>query len=202
MAGAIQHVACKAGGISYQVIGGGRPLGICGSGLVDACAALLQAGFIEPSGRFISNTKRLSTETRVSLCRIGGQPAFTFDGNSAITQEDIRKAQLAKSAIRTCIEILLQEAEIEPASVGSLILGGAFGSFIDPKSAEAIGLVPKFENASKSALGNTALAGAIAFLRSGSTIRKLEALRRTSTYVNLATHPDFERLFTDYMEFG
>ncbi|MBN2207987.1 MAG: DUF4445 domain-containing protein [Candidatus Coatesbacteria bacterium] len=199
--GAIHRAAFEGGRIDCGVIGGGRPTGICGSGLIDACAALLEAGVISPSGRFVSDVSSLPTSIATSLRLDADQPAFLFSDDVFITQEDVRKAQLAKSAIRTCIELLLAESQTEHRSIDRLLLSGAFGSFVNPESAERIGLIPKLENARKQSLGNTALAGAMVWLLNRRKLKEIRRLRKTIQYMNLAGREDFEELFTNYLAF-
>jgi len=114
----------------------------------------------------------------------------------------VRKTQLAKSAIRTCIEFLLNEAQVDAASVRRVIVGGAFGSFIDPSSAEVIGLIPVFEHAEKESLGNTALAGAMVALLSRRKLDEMRELQKKIRYVNLAGRAEFEERFIENLAFG
>jgi len=200
MHGAIKSVGFE-NGLTYQVIGGAKPSGICGSGLIDACASLVRSGAIEPSGRFCQKTDSLPRLIAERIGRKHGQAAFFFDENVWLTQEDIRKAQLAKSAIRTCIDFLLAEAQIKPKAIKRVLLGGAFGSFVDPQSAQTIGLIPMFESASKESLGNTSLAGAIAALLAEHRLAETDQLRAKSRYVNLAGRPEFQERFAANLAF-
>lgn len=195
MRGAIRKVGLENGQLRYEVIGNAKPMGICGSGLIDACASLVRSGAIEPSGRFCDDAGSLPTRLAERIARKDGQPAFFFDKSVWITQEDVRKAQLAKGAIRTCIEFLLSEAQVEPGAVGRLMLGGAFGSLVNPQSAETIGLIPVFENAAKESLGNTSLAGATAALVSRRKLDEILRLREKTRYLNLAGRPEFQERF-------
>jgi len=108
----------------------------------------------------------------------------------------------AKGAIRTCIEFLLNESQVEAASVKKVVLGGAFGSLIDTGSAEAIGLIPTFEHAEKESLGNTALAGAMLALLSRRRLDEMRELQERIRYVNLAGRAEFEERFTKNLAFG
>ena len=201
MHGAIHRVRFANGRLTYKVIGDAKPVGICGSGLIDACASLVPSGAIEPSGRFCQDVGSLPAHIAERMGRKDGQAAFFFGENVWLTQEDVRKAQLAKSAIRTCIEFLLAEAQVEPSSIKRLMLGGAFGSFIDPQSAQTIGLIPIFENATKESLGNTSLAGAIAALLAKHKLAEIDQLRSKARYVNLAGRPEFQERFAANLAF-
>jgi len=201
MHGAIHRVGFENGRLTYQVMGNAKPVGICGSGLIDACASLVRSGAIEPSGRFCQDVGSIPAHIAERMGRKNGQAAVFFDENVWLTQEDVREAQLAKSAIRTCIEFLLAEAQVEPGSIKRLMLGGAFGSLVDARSAEAIGLIPIFENATKESLGNTSLAGAIAALLAKHKLDEIDRLRKKTRYVNLAGRPEFEERFTANLAF-
>ena len=202
MPGAIQRVSYEGGRLANEVVGGVDAIGICGSGLIDACASLVRLGVIEPSGRFCEHPEGLPAPIEGSMRRKGSQAAFFLHENVYLTQEDVRKTQLAKSAIRTCIEFLLNEAQVDAASVRRVIVGGAFGSFIDPSSAEVIGLIPVFEHAEKESLGNTALAGAMVALLSRRKLDEMRELQKKIRYVNLAGRAEFEERFIENLAFG
>ncbi|HUT02765.1 MAG TPA: ASKHA domain-containing protein [bacterium] len=202
MPGAIQSVRYEDGRLATEVVGGVEAIGICGSGLIDACASLVRLGVIEPSGRFCERAGALPGPVAGGMRRKGSQAAFFLHENVYLTQEDVRKTQLAKGAIRTCIEFLLNEAQVEAASVKKVVLGGAFGSLIDPCSAETIGLIPTFEHAEKESLGNTALAGAMLALLSRRRLDEMRELQKKIRYVNLAGRAEFEERFTQNLAFG
>ncbi len=201
MRGAIHGVRFANGRLTYKVIGDAKPVGICGSGLIDVCASLVGSGAIEPSGCFCEDIRSLPACIAERMGRKDGQAAFFFNENAWLTQEDVRKAQLAKSAIRTCIDFLLAEARVEPGSVKRVMLGGAFGSLVDPQSAETIGLIPIFENATKESLGNTSLAGAILTLLAKHKLAEIDRLRSRTRYLNLAGRPEFQERFAANLAF-
>ena len=200
--GAIWKAGLLGDRIEYQVVGDARPAGICGSGLIDICAALLDVGVIESSGRFSNGLSSLPDGVSDHLCERNGQSALCICDDVFLTQEDIRNLQLAKSAIRSCIELLLDKANIKPESIERLLIAGAFGSHIDVASAERIGLIPRLPNARKAFLGNTSLAGALAVLLAGKKLAEAKRICQRSVYVNLATEERFEESFTRNLRFG
>ena len=137
--GAISRVFAAGGEYSVRVIGNTAPLGICGSGLLDAAAAALNEGWLLPRGRIVDSSRELRLAPGVAL-----------------TQEDIRELQLAKAAVASGLRLLLKRWGAELSDLKTVFLGGAFGNYLDVESAHRIGLletVPSIVVPS----GNTAL---------------------------------------------
>jgi len=179
-AGAIAAVRVEDGGLRCRVIGGGTPRGVCGSGLVDAIAAGLELGLIEPSGRLAGGARRLDLAEPV---RIG--------------QHDIRQLQLAKGAIAAGLRILQERLGVAPGGLGRLWLAGAFGNYVDVGSARRIGLIHEPQERVEAA-GNTALLGAkLALFGEGLTDPHFSDLRRKIECVSLARDASFQRIFVD-----
>jgi len=157
--GAIEKVAIDSD-VRWQSIGDAPPRGLCGSGLVDAIAEMLRVGVIKRTGKMQANgssdaiglekiVARLEKQGRQGTFRLvdadegaGGRPV-------TITQRDVRELQLAKGAVRAGIEILMDELGIGPEDVRQVYLAGAFGNYIQPQAALAIGLIPAFPNVPK-----------------------------------------------------
>ncbi len=177
--GAISEVRLEAGGIRCHVIGGGRPRGICGSGLVDAVAAGLELQVIAPSGRLAAG-------------------CWTVSAPVSITQADVRQLQLAKAAIAAGIRILLDRMGLAPGDVAEVHLAGAFGNYVNRDAARRIGLFG-FPPDRVKAAGNTALRGARMALLEG--VSEYAGLRRRITHVPLAADPEFQRIFVGEMAF-
>ncbi|MGI6037106.1 MAG: ASKHA domain-containing protein [Limnochordia bacterium] len=189
--GAIERVDFIDGEVSYQVIGGGEARGICGSGLVDVVAGLLEEGLLEPSGRLLDPTEHPH----------GGLvegPAFSLAPGVAITQRDIRELQLAKGAIYAGIQILLGEARLKPQQI---ILAGAFGSYLRREKALALGLFPPLPLEKINTVGNAARIGAQMALLSQPLRQQAQELARQVHYVELAGRPDFQMEFAQAMFF-
>lgn len=181
VAGAIDHARVENGEIVYTTIGGGEATGICGSGLIDLTAALLERGDITPMGRMAGDV-RLSE--RVYLAR-----------------SDIREVQLAKAAIASGIRILAEQAGAALADIKKVYLAGGFGNFIGLDSACRIGLFPAALRAKIVPVGNAAGSGSVRLLVSEQARRRAEALRQATRCVELAATPDFNDVYTDELLF-
>lgn len=181
VAGAIDHARVENGEIVYTTIGGGEATGICGSGLIDLTAALLERGDITPMGRMAGDV-RLSE--RVYLAR-----------------SDIREVQLAKAAIASGIRILAEQAGAALADIEKVYLAGGFGNFIGLDSACRIGLFPAELRAKIVPVGNAAGSGSVRLLVSEQARRRVEALRQATRCVELAATPDFNDVYTDELLF-
>ncbi|MCX6621497.1 MAG: ASKHA domain-containing protein, partial [Acidobacteria bacterium] len=178
--GAIASVTRRDGGLVYEVLGGGEPRGICGSGLVDAVAHLLDGAAILPNGRLGAGARS------IPLC-----------GEVSLIQADVRELQLAKGAIAAGIQILLERLGATPADVSRVYLAGAFGNYINRASARRIGLLPFPEEKIEPA-GNTSLLGAKMALFAG---RDLSALTAITGHVSLAEDPEFQEKYVEWMRF-
>ncbi|MCE5255869.1 MAG: ASKHA domain-containing protein [Spirochaetaceae bacterium] len=197
---AIDHVAIRQGRISISVLGGGRPIGICGSGILDAVACMLQAGVIDETGRICPSCESLRPEYFI-IHR--GKPAILLDRTTgiSITQDDIRQVQLAKAAVAAGIEILMSESGLHPPEIQKVYLAGGFGSRLDPASAIAIGLLPKAFSGNIQSVGNSSLAGAgIVALRRG-TLDVCSELARHCINIELSGRADFIAHFSEAMLF-
>ncbi len=177
--GAVDRVWVEDGRLKCHVIGEGLAKSICGSGLVDAVAALLKLELIDETGRM-------------------EEPEVELRDGVAITQRDIREVQLAKSAISAGIETLLIEMGVKEADIDRLYLAGGFGNYIDKRSACFIGLLLEGLEDRVTSIGNAAGAGARLML-SGEA--RAEALRKHMEYIELSGRKGFQDLFGERMLF-
>ncbi len=209
--GAIDHVRFDDG-LKFTVIGGGRAQGICGSGLLDAVAGLLQQGIMDFRGRILSPDQLTAEAERYadrSVKLESGVKAFvlatapeTVDGRPImITQGDIRELQLAKGAIAAGIQVLLERLGCDLDAVAEVLLAGAFGNYLDPHSACAIGLIPQALESRVRPVGNAAGAGAKAALLSRSEYRRAGMIADFTEYVELSAYPNFSHLFASCLNF-
>ena len=180
--GAVEHVFPENGTLSCSVIGGGEPKGLCGSGLLDLVAALLETGIIDESGRMEEET--------FSLCP-----------NVTLTQKDIREVQLAKAAIRAGIELLCAHLGRRPEEIRRVLLAGAFGSSMNPASACRIGMIPPVLRDRIHAIGNAAGAGAKLCALSAREFAYSQTLAEGTEFLELAAMPGFQDCFVDALEF-
>lgn len=209
--GAIDHVEF-GDDFACSTIGGCRPEGICGSGLIDAIAGMLHTGIIDYKGRILPPDKFAGTPAGRFASRVvehdgmrafllapadeaaGGRPLF-------ITQQDVRELQLAKGAIATGIKVLLDRYGIAPEDVSEVLLAGAFGNYLDRHSACAIGLIPPVLEDRVRPVGNAAGAGAVTALLSGSEYRRAARIAASVEYVELGSYPKFMEIFGASMTF-
>ena len=192
--GAVDSVRFHAGTISFSTIGGSAPVGICGSGIIDAVAAFLDADALDEYGLLDDECDvlpYLEDEQALSLCE-----------NVYVSQKDIRMVQLAKSAICAGMRTLLTRRGCPEETVKTLYVAGGFGKHIRFESAAKIGLIPPKLERSATAVGNAALAGASMLLRDESLHAAAEALASRTQVLELNTDPAFMDLYTNGMMFG
>ena len=207
--GAIERVDMADGDITIAVIDDAAPLGLCGSGLIDAIAALLQCGALLPSGRLLTKEEAADLPPCIAarITEVDSAPAFRLaegaDGVPILlTQQDIREVQLAKGAILAGIRTLLHELGISEDELDSVLLAGAFGNYIRRESALAIGLLPTVPVEKIIPIGNAAGAGASMALLSLPQRQRADRLSRMVRHVELSIHPVFQDLYIDAMQFG
>ena len=202
VAGAINHVKWD-GGLKLSVIGDGTPLGLCGSGLIDTLALLLETGAVDESGRLLDSDE-IEGEIAERVGKLDGKNVFWLtEGSDGVylSAADIRKLQLAKSAIAAGIQTLLEHAGLTEDQVESFVLAGGFGSFMDKSGAARIGLFPKSFLPVTQTVGNTASEGAALALFSGEARETLADMRRKCEYVELSTSAVFNNQFVENMTF-
>ncbi len=208
--GAIDHVDVVDGSVAIHSLGRGKVRGICGSGAVDAIAALRQLGIVDVTGRLLSREEVAASPAAALAGRLirhaqGGAfvlapPEDTaIEGPVVLTQRDVRQIQLAKGAIRAGIEILVKELGVAPEEVVEVCLAGAFGNYIRPESALAIGLIPRFPRAPITPVGNAAGAGAQMALLSAQAWQEAADLRTRVEYIELSQRQDFQQVFMEAM---
>lgn len=188
---------------SVHTIGDAPARGICGSGIIDITAALLKLGVIDLSGRMKhpDDADNLPQCIASRIRMVNDAPAFYIDKDVYFTQEDVRQVQLAKSAIRAAIEILLQEADIDAASLGRIVLAGGFGYSLRAKNLEAIGLLPPDSADKVYFAGNTSRIGCVRMLRDVGHRRYLEEKIKAVKHISIETRPVFMDLYVENMEF-
>jgi uncharacterized 2Fe-2S/4Fe-4S cluster protein (DUF4445 family) len=193
--GAIERLRLIDDVIQYQTIDEAPPVGICGSGILDALAQLYLARVIDESGRMMNNHPRVRNYrgqhefVLVSKEERKGKPAIT------ITQHDVRELQLAKAAIRTGIQVLLETSGCAEEDVKQVIIAGAFGTYIDISSAVAIGMLPSLPLNRFRQVGNAAGMGAKLALISLKSRAKAQAVASRVSYIELASSPNFQPTF-------
>lgn len=193
--------------VLLNVIGNTRPVGLCGTALIDAVAALLRKGIIDPTGRILPPDEvpsSLPDALRARLVTVDSQtqfelvPAEEAASGEAIYlwQKDVRELQLAMGAIRAGINIMLRRVGLKPEDLGAVLLAGAFGNFIRRNNARRIGLLPQIPCGHIHFIGNAASLGAKLALLSADERERAKRLRSNTEHVDLSMDPEFQ------MEFG
>ena len=186
----------------YSVIGNVEPVGICGSGLIDITAQLLNAGIVDSTGRINKPEKLPPKIAQRIITDSTNQPAFVIEKAIKITQKDIRQTQLAVGAIRAGINIILKQAHLKAGDLKRVLVAGGFGSFIRRNHAQRIGLLPKEVSHEKiSFVGNTSLAGAKLALLSLKARQKAEELAKRTKHIELSADSNFQNEFANAMIF-
>ena len=198
--GAVSRVRYDRGFL-YDVIGGGEPKGLCGSGLLDLTAVLLRLGAIAPGGRLLPPEDAPMPLRRCLTRDDDGNGRFHLTPEVCLTAADVRNLQLAKAAVAAGIRVLLQQRGITPEQIGGVYLAGGFGSYLDPESAMTIGMLPRACAGKLHTLGNTALAGAAALTLDPAQWQRIGDISRACEYLELSGRADFAAAFTDNLSF-
>ena len=208
-AGAIEKVSID-GDVSCKTIGEETPRGLCGSGLVDASAELLRVGIVDSTGRMLPLEELdggLNANLRSRLIEVENGMAFVLaapdpDSPIVLTQRDVRELQLAKGAIRSGVDLLLEQAGLSVDDLDEFCIAGGFGSYIDKANAMRLGLIPELPEEKLNFIGNGALVGARLALLSRTLRRRGDQVARQSEHLQLADTPDFQMRFSEAMMFA
>ena len=223
--GAVNHVKWD-GGLHFTVIGDVAPRGLCGSGLLDTLAVLLETGAVDETGRLL-DPDEIEHDIAAHIGEIDGKNVFwltppssddssasgtastsvvssaslTSDSGVYVSASDIRKLQLAKAAIAAGIQTLLHHAGVSEDDVKLFVLAGGFGSFMDQYSAARIGLFPEGFLPLTNTVGNSAGEGASICVRSEPARQTLLSIRERCEYIELSTSIVFNEQFVEQMMF-
>ncbi|HEO70230.1 MAG TPA: DUF4445 domain-containing protein, partial [Candidatus Hydrogenedentes bacterium] len=212
-AGAIEHLTIDED-LRIEVIGDGRPTGICGSALIDLAAEMLRAGIMGPDGVLATpdapSFSRIPPAVADRLVQDHDGPVLVLahaaesrtEQPILFTQRDVRELQLATGAIRSGVSILLKRVGLSPEDVDRVLVAGAFGNYIRRENAQRIGLLPREVPAERIVfVGNASLAGALMALGSQKVREKAESVARSMEHVDLSLDPDFQMAFAMAMQF-
>ena len=208
--GAIDRVWVEDGDLRFHVIGDGQPQGICGSGLIDAVASALDIGLIDWTGLIQIERRdrfpgplamRLAERGEERLLVLVPRGAAAGGGEIVLTQDDVRQVQLAKGAIGGGIRMLQHVLGVPDEALTDLMLAGGFGNYLSIRSAVRIGLIPSLPPDRIRYVGNAAALGAQLALVSEIERARAERLARSIEHLSLATHPAFQDLFVEAMNF-
>lgn len=198
--------------VIYNTIGNLPPIGICGSGLLDAVAGLLERGIVDGTGRVLPREKVDKNIPSSLLSRIlkgekGNDFLLVKSGETGdkkpllLTQRDIREFQLAKGAIFAGIQILKRMMNLKDKQIGEILLAGAFGNYLRKENAVKVGLIPPLALEKIIYVGNTSLSGAKLALLSRKMAREAEKISRQVEYVELTLQESFQTEFASSLLF-
>jgi uncharacterized 2Fe-2S/4Fe-4S cluster protein (DUF4445 family) len=194
--GAIDTVFPVDTGFSFTTIGGIKANGLCGSAVIDCIALLLDSGDLDDTGRMEGEGKLAEY-----IVERDGKKVFILTDDVYLSQEDVRKIQLAKAAVRAGAETLIEESGLSPDSFTKLYLAGGFGSALNPESAVRVGLVPESMAGVIRVLGNGAGYGAMRYATEKDSFEIVEDIKNRTRYIELSAHLKFNELYIDHMYF-
>lgn len=180
VSGAVCRVYSKDGRLAFDTVDNASPKGICGSGAVDALAYCADSGLIDKRGVFLDNL---------------ADTGLMLTDKITLTQQDVRELQLAKAAIRACLDTLLERSHTDYEAIDRLVIAGGFGHFLDVKSACTIGLIPQKLREKAVTPGNTSLKGAQLSLFDEGFVKRLERLAGIAKILPLSEDEGFKERF-------
>ncbi len=194
-AGAVDHVAYEDGSWTYTTVDHQPAIGLCGSGLIDLVAQLYKAGLIDEMGHLESGQENDSIFVLVPPEKAGNEKGVY------LTQKDVREVQLAKAAIAAGIQLLMKELGITEKEIQKIYIAGAFGNYMNPASACAIGLLPPELEHLVEPVGNAAGEGAKIALLNTDELEATDRLVRGIRFLELAASAEFQDTFVDELAF-
>ena len=200
--GAISKVEYADGEVVVKVVGDVTPIGICGTGIVDAVATMVRLGVVDDTGYLLGADELDEPLARLVGCENDRNVFYlTEDRSLYVTQDDVRSLQLAKAAVCAGILTMVDAAGIQVKDIGKLEIAGGFGAYLNLESAAAIGLFPKELLPCAISVGNTSGEGATALLMSSAARAREAEIAEKCDYLELSTSAEFNEFYIDMMEF-
>jgi uncharacterized 2Fe-2S/4Fe-4S cluster protein (DUF4445 family) len=192
--GAIERVTIDRNTLipTLKIIGpmGQKPVGLCGSGLIDCVAEMFRSGIINPAGRIIAEGKRIKqSEHGIKSYVLAFQEDYGGTKDIDLTEIDLDNFIRAKGAVFSAIKTMVESLDIEMNVIARVIIAGGIGSGINIDNSIRIGMLPDINRKRYSYIGNSALSGAYAMLISDSALRKVKDLARNMTYMDMSSNP-------------
>ena len=201
--GAVSRIQWQGGAPKLEVIGGGTPKGLCGSGLLDLLAMLLELGIVDETG-YLQPPCDLDEDFSPWLDEDDdGNGIFylTADRSIFFTARDVRALQLAKAAVAAGISVLMTDAGINFSDIDTLYLAGGFGAHMDADSAVSIGMLPEQLRSKIICVGNSALSGASMALLHDQKRAELFQIQKSCRYLELSGNQAFNNFYPEHMTF-
>jgi uncharacterized 2Fe-2S/4Fe-4S cluster protein (DUF4445 family) len=197
--GAVERVWIDEHRVSYQVIGDQLPVGMCGSGILDAVGQLRKIGLLNDLGAMSLDHPRARQGSAGPEFVVVPHAESGNKHDIVLTRGDVSEIQLAKGAMRAGAEVLMQEAGITVSDLERIVIAGAFGSYIDVQNALRIGMFPPLPPERFEQVGNAAGVGARLALISADLRILAQDIAAQAEYVELTNDPRFTMAFTDAM---
>ncbi len=210
VAGAINHVRREGTTLVIETIGEVAPRSVCGTGLMDTVAMLIEDGVVDETGRFdaAAATGEAAVLYGERIVEVDGEPALVLaeeesapTGPIVLTQGDVRQVQLAKGAIAAGIRVLLEEAGVEPSDLQAIYLAGGFGTYVRPEAALRVGLLPGVDAERVIPVGNAAGAGAARVLVDRESSNEAQTIVDSCRYIELSGSAAFQNFYMEEMMF-
>lgn len=198
-AGAIEKVRIDGKGVHTYTIGNQLPVGICGSGILDAVAEMVKSGILNHKGTMDSSSKYVHGSGKQTEFVLVPAAKTGTGRDLCINRRDVNEILLAKAAIRTGMDILMIEAGIDASQIDRVVVAGAFGTYLDLNSAIEIGMFPRIPLERFIQVGNAAGTGARQMLLSDQMRRTAGEFAGRIRYVELTVHPSFKTVFLKSM---
>lgn len=202
--GAIEEVRIKHDVVEFDTIGGAKPEGICGSGILAVMRELIVSGIVQKSGVFVKPDKLDENDWRLKFIQLDGKKRefiLCKDPEILVTQGDVRQVQMAKGAILSGFMALLQEAEIEMEDLDKVFIAGQFGAHLSVDSLVGSGILPACVQDKLVYVGNSSKTGAYMTLMSKKVKSEIEDLAKQISYLELSNLDGYERIYTEAMTF-
>lgn len=204
--GAVEDVNIEDDRVEMKTIGDAAPAGLCGSGILAAVRELLKSGVVKKSGAFVKAGHFSEDDLREKRLQVDeeGKRSFLFaeaPHEIRVTQSDVRQVQLAKGAILSGFEALLQKAGIEMHDLDEVLIAGQFGAHLPAESLTGTGILPEEVSDRLKYVGNTSRTGAYMALMSGDVKKEVETLSHEMDYMELGATENYEQLFTRCLMF-
>ncbi|MDI6775065.1 MAG: ASKHA domain-containing protein [Verrucomicrobiota bacterium] len=198
--GAIEKARVQDGTIRYKVIGGGLPRGICGSGILDAVAALLKTNVIDRAGKFVEGSHpALRFEDGQACYTLAQSEETAHKRGIVLTQDDLDNVVTAKAAIFAASKIMLDRLKLGFSDISRLFVAGGFGNYINLENAMSIGLFPPLPVSRARYVGNTSICGARMVAFSDEAYQLAGEISRKTTYCDLMGSNDYVEQFKQAM---
>ena len=194
--GAIERLIWQDGALRWMTINHAPPVGLCGSGILDAVAVLREAGILGPTGAMRRDCPGVHAEQVNPWYEIVPARQSGHGREVAMSRADVNEVQLAKAAIRAGIKLLVERAGLDEADIDRVIVAGAFGNYIDLENAIAIGMFPPLPLERFHQVGNAAGIGAKRLLINAQERQRAAAIVKRLNYIELTNHPDFTDRFS------